>query len=650
MHSRTTSSLLGALLVGVPMVVGAATSAPAAAGTMPPAPWVPLTVSGKALAITHESLTLSGEGLPEQILVEESPILAAPMSISLGGVRFHSPGGSASPQWHVAADGETAKFAATLVTSVGAQSPQLEVRGAAVFDGLLTFELHLSNLPAAPASQTISYRLVLADRVAQFLHRYGPVGSRNLILEPGGRDLSLPYLPFLWLGNDDRGLYWFSESPAGWRNYEDSGAIRIVHEGGNVALEVTIVTRAAADGTWTHRFGLLPTPVKSLPPHWRAFRMLPAHGASAYVMWPNRREIGAPYFGYPASLQPEKFARDLASYRQGGITALPYACPTWISTLAPEWQQYGREWRGGLVDPTALDSEWGGEFANICPARGSWKQYVSERFSDFIGRYHLTGIYLDNAQAYAMSDCLDRTNHGEYPEYPLIGQRDAYLSILRALRRNSTSTFELVHSSGGLNLPSFSMVDAWVSGEQYRGLVQDDYLKVASLADFRVELNAAHWGLITLFLPEFSSEVARQVAPTRRLMSLLLLHDATPWPQFANVEEINRDLAMLDKFDVQGAKFVAYYAPRPLASADTPGVYVSGYRKPGSELLIAANLSGQDALARLCFPGTEAEIVRGVRTWPGEEPVTVARGCFDVRIAAGEFSMFHAVRGSPGEL
>ena len=81
------------------------------------------------------------------------------------------------------------------------------------------------------------------------------------------------------------------------------------------------------------------------------------------------------------------------------------------------------------------DGDWG-KFVNVCPASDSWKAFVRERFSTFIAQYGLTGIYMDNAQVYAIRHCLHGNIERGYTEYPLLDQRDSYQSIMEALRKN----------------------------------------------------------------------------------------------------------------------------------------------------------------------------------------------------------------------
>jgi hypothetical protein len=604
-------------------------------------PWSDLKIDADAIVMTDKRLVLSSDGLPKQISIGDHNLLNKPISFEVANNVFTATENAQQPQWIVSTSKDHATSTNELTVMVGGRSLRLTLHREVWFDGLMTFQLSSQQFPQSFQDAPIRYRIPLADGMATFMHRWAPVGKRNVALDTLGGELSFGYVPFIWLGDDDRGLFWLSESSLGWKNSNSQDAIKLLRDGKSWVLEINIRPQVQQDGSWHHSFGLMPTPVKALPKNWRSMRMVPAAGGSAYVMWPNDKEIGASYFGYPASHKQSQFSRILVDLKHSGVTALPYVCPTWIATKAPEWQQHGREWRSGVADRTFSDEE-GGAFVNVCPARNSWKEFVRTRFGAFIKQNQLTGIYMDNAQVYATADCLNVDAGPGYLEYPMLDQRDSYSSVVRSLRENSAQTFAVVHSSGGLNLPSFSVVDAWVSGEQYRDVVRNDYLDVASLTDFRVELNAVHWGLVPFFLPEFPEEQAREVSPTRKLMSILLLHDVTPWPQWANVVEVNRGLAMLDKFDVRDAVFVPYYSPQPLAKAQAAGVYVSGYRRGNRKLLIASNLTKTAAVTQICLASDTTSTSRALHTWPELKAMPLQGSCTSVEIPAGAYQMYCA--------
>jgi len=133
------------------------------------------------------------------------------------------------------------------------------------------------------------------------------------------------------------------------------------------------------------------------------------------------------------------------------------------------------------------------------------------------------------------------------------------------------------------------------------------------------------------------------VAPTRKLMSILLLHDVLPWPFWSNADEVNRGLAALDQFGVADAEFVPYYAANPLAWVSQPGLYVSGYRRDKQSLLIVANLSKKTISDQLCLPGSDA--TARLLSWPDRREQTLVDRCASISLEAGSYATYQVSRG-----
>ncbi|MBL8267855.1 hypothetical protein [Steroidobacter sp.] len=571
-------------------------------------------------------------GLPRQLTVNGNDLLSRPVELLIDGKKVLSEGDVAET---MTVEGEQTQFISNLTIDNPVRS-KLMLEGAVEWDGLIRFSLSADSIPAQYRPAEIRYSIALPDSAVKFLHRPGVLGKRNVDLQRL-TTLTAPYTPFLWLGNDDFGLFWLSEHAKGWRNAQQDGAITLRRAQGEWLLTINIQPQFQSDGSWHHEFALATTPVKALPQRWREWRLSPARGRNAYVIWPN--EIGATYFGYPATnkLQTTTYLNRL---RHGGVVGAPYLCPTWISTEAPEWQREKEHWATGVGDGTFKSNLWSGEFVHACTASETWQSFATKAFTDYIKANSLRAIYMDNAQIYRTKGCL---GDGNEAEYPMLGQRSVYRSISTALRNNGSKTLSIVHSSGGINAFSFSSADALVNGEQYRGKVTSDYLDVATLTDFRVELNGAQWGLIPIFLPELPEAQIKEAGPSRKLMTLLLLHDSGVWPQWVNVQEVDRGLEQLDRFGIVDAQFVAYYRQSPLARVQGADILVSGYQRNDETLLIAGNLQKAAAQGSLC-PADSLGPNAKLWSWPERESISLQNGCATIRVEAGSYRMYRVSR------
>lgn len=633
----------------VVLVIGLTVGGPAVAAAhrdsveAPLAPWRPIALQRETVVLTDKTVTLTAGGMPGRIAIAGVDLLAGPLEIAFP-TGAAVPTGPTDGRWRSPA-GDFAGATRTLTVVDGADRTEVQVDAEFAYDGLMTWTLTAARPARAWQGRELRFRLRLAPRVARLMHRYGPVGTRNVDLgAAGGDELRSAYVPFLWLGDDDRGLFWLSERWFGPEReaFNDTVTVRRDGQGWNLVWKVPV----SGSGPWRHSFSLMPTPVKPLDRDWRARRMWPASRATAYVIWPDEPGFDAPYFGFPESRNPRGLRESISALRRAGRAAAPYACPTWVSTRVPSWAQFGAEWGRGPRE-SQEDSRWGGAFVHACPDSASWRDLATRAFGKFIDDYRLTAIYMDNAQTYVTRGCLQPAAPDGAIEFPLLAQRDTYRSIVARLRRNAASTDAIVHSSGGINLPSFSMADSLLTGEQYRGVVGADYLDVATLTDFRVELNSRRWGIVTHFLPEFPEKIRDAVAPTRKLMSILLLHDVRPWPKWSNVDEVNRGLDALDAFDVKAARFVPYYASERLAEARGGLLLVSGYQDGDRALLIAANLAKSPARERLCLSGVLRTGTRRIEHWPDRTPAASRDGCVDLEVDAGSYALLRVVPAAP---
>jgi hypothetical protein len=149
------------------------------------------------------------------------------------------------------------------------------------------------------------------------------------------------------------------------------------------------------------------------------------------------------------------------------------------------------------------------------------------------------------------------------------------------------------------------------------------------------------WGLAPMFLPEFDTENAQKVAPTRGLMALLMTHDITVWPLWCNVNEANRAMIALDQYDVVASEFIPYFGAKPPATSQSGNLIVSSYRKTASDhLLVIANVSKERTQSRICL-GSDYPTANPVFVnWMKRTNIAAAAPrCFDVDVDVQDYAM-----------
>jgi len=623
-----------------------------------PAPWTNPAYKDSEVTVWGRRYTFGAAALPSQIRTAGRNILAGPVRLQV--VAAGMPVGLTPDKNTVdyAGGGRTVAVnsAATGITRLGTVI-SFKVAARVEPDGLIWITVGSDDQAALSSIDELTIEIpILPDR-AVYRHRWSSSVTdinRRLPDRIGALE-SEPFRPFYWLGDDDSGLFWFSESPRSWPNAESGDALRIVRSPGEVSLLLKVKARGQHFPVhWKYEFGLQATPVKPLRQGWRGWRMAPAFKPKFTVLWPAKEPDSFKYYGYPEPADGGKFSDRLASVRKQGVEPIPYICPTCISTASPEWKFFHKTWSTGVFDSTSSDVlGMGAPLAMTSPRAGGWNDFMSSRIGAFVRQYGFAGVYFDNVQPYG-SFAPDAgigyvANGKRIREYPIRGYRELMQESRGQIDTANPDTVVIAHMSGKMAIPMLGYADAYLDGEQYRGIVKENYLDVMSLDEFRTEFMGRQWGLAPIFLPEFSEDVAQKVEPTRGLMALLMLHDVGVWPLWCNVREANRALQALESFGYEEAAFRPYFSRSPPAHTDLADVYTSAYERQGAGLLIIGNLSTRPRHGKVCLnSGTYSDTVR-VQEWPERAIVPVDQdGCMQIDLQGQDYRLILVDPFGPG--
>jgi len=606
-------------------------------------------VNGRARGAHHE-YEYRNSLFPRQITAAGAPLLAAPIEIYLGVASSVTERAAAAGLVQTAqlTKGGQEAVVVSRFDSASIEGGRAKVMVRTTFepDGMAWFDTTITPLGPAELEGPIEIRIPVRPSVAQFRHRWDterPVSGR--LAGGRGRVDRAGFVPFYWLGNDDRGLFWFAETSRSWPNALGDDAVEIVR-GANVVNLVIRVKRAGSPSQKEVRFsfGLQGTPIKSLPKSWRSWRLDPAHDASHRVIWPEPNTDSFKFYGYPEPASPAAFSASLGAYRNRGLKPMPYVCPTCVATNTPEWGFSRKWWSLGVIDTPPDVSAYRSAVAMLAPGGRGWAPFISKKTGSFMRDYRIDALYLDNTAilgGYAPDAGLGYTRDGKrMREFPILAYRELFKSIRAEVDASSSEALVVAHTSGSIGIPALSFFDVYLNGEQFRGRVKDNYLDVTTLDAFRAEFSGRQWGLAPMFLPEFDDRHARMVQPTRGLMALLMLHDIGVWPQWCNVEEANRATRSLSAFGYEHAVFVPYFHDDPPARAEDRDVLVSGYRRDDDWLLVVGNTAATPARTVVC-PSASRDL-RG-RKWSSfvtRAPVSANdQGCFPVNLDGLDYAL-----------
>lgn len=605
----------------------------------------PLTAAGETITAAQGRVSVWGReyrfdgGLfPQQIMASDQALLGAPIALDLvANGRAVSLAEISQSTSSGQLPGEIVVDSRSVLKVGSSAEGEVRVVARAQSDGLVWFTVDFAGVsPVTLDSATL--RIPMAARWVKYRHRWADAGPETGAVAAGKGSLDrLAFVPFYWLGDDERGLFWFSETARDWPNGQESDAIELVRVGGQVHLVLRLKKAGQAQpNAWTFSFGLQATPVRPLRAGWRRWQFEPAHDAAFHIIWPEPNRQSFKYYGYPEPADPAAFSARIKELRGRGLRPIPYVCPSCVATNTPEWAFYQRKWSMGMVDAPPDVAAYGAGVAMVSPRDALWRSFIVTKTGQLVDQFGIDALYLDNTHlmgAFAPNAGLGYERKGvRFREYPMMAYRDLYREIRAEVLRGSRDAVIIAHSSGSLSPPLLSGFDMLVNGEQFRGRVRDSYLKVTSLEAFRAEFSGRQWGVAPMFIPEFPDAFAKAVEPTRGLMALLMLHDIAVWPIWCNVDEVNRAVRMLKSFGYEDADFVPYFAASPPANSEVDDVYVSGYRRGGSWLLVVANTADSPRAGRVCLSEKLALQTRKWRSVVAGRPVKMDdAGCFTTR-------------------
>ncbi len=516
------------------------------------------------------------------------------------------------------------------------------------YDGLLLVALSCDK-PAELGAQALSIEIPVQASHALYLHRYATSWIPTSGAMPAGDGVleKSAFIPYVWFGDNDRGLFWFCESDEMWPNGTAANAVEIVRQGDRVILRLNVLGKGQKlpEG-WKLVFGLQATPVKAIAQDWHKWRMTGALAGNQVqarqniqIVWPqaNKKDSLAA-FGWPAAADEAAFGAHIKGLHDRGLLAVPYLCLTWVTDNTPEWQLFRRDWEGKAYDSSIPEAGWKHQFALVSPVGKGYSDFIIWKTKQFMEKYHIDGTYHDQTHPYTSSNT--RSGWGyvrdgtEHISYPILGYRALYRRNYAMVKSLPWPTWTQAHMSGKVVVPVLAYDDSYLDGEHFRGVVKDSYMDVSTLEAFRAEYMGRQWGLAPYFLPEFDEEHRPQVEPTRGLMALIMIHNMNVWPIWCNAKVIDDALAALDEFGYVGAEFIPYFDPQPPLSCDLKDIHASAYRRAdGAVLLVVANVGKEDRsgdvrinLARLGCAGAKAI------SWPDKTALPMADGVMRLEV------------------
>ena len=246
----------------------------------------PVKADGRRLSCVGRVYEIGANGLPSAIWSLGRQILAAPVSVTCenGGRKIPFADGAS---YRMVRSGETS-------AEYESQGKLLEVKGRFEQDGLLRLDL---RLPRTPNADRLYLDIPVKKEFAKLFHASGEgMRSNPAGFVPAGEgkvfgSRSIPqahsdnFIPYCWVGTDDRGISYAADVDRGWKHSAERDAVELLRGAdGTVTIRLNLLNAVRVGKGRNITVCIQASPVKPMPKGWRGW-------ADTYYGYPCTRAM-----------------------------------------------------------------------------------------------------------------------------------------------------------------------------------------------------------------------------------------------------------------------------------------------------------------------------------------------------------------------
>ncbi|MGI6355934.1 MAG: glycoside hydrolase domain-containing protein [Lentisphaeria bacterium] len=585
-----------------------------------PLPWKPVKFVQKNQESILETLMqktcFDGGLLPGQLFSQDKALLRSPMELLID----ESPITAQATRCVDAYDGKA------INTKANHRDFSISSHCRMEFDGMMWFQITLeprSKIPVKNAKIQI-HLLPEFSTLFNTLHKdyFGFTGHFAGKLDRAicRNHYEQRDLPAIWVGNEERGLYYFTETQAGrfLRNRDET--IRLAPGREGATLEVNLIDYPVElEKAITWSFGLQVTPMRPFVNDRKKWRQR----STVEIWFPWQKIHNTPYVRW-AEENIEKKRHDFS--RAGKIPLCFYLAGFSASPYSQGYPFYAHQWSQtppavGVFSDVS-NHKW--TYAYICPAAESYRQFYIKGLMECMDDMKINHLYIDNCWSQfcnnARHGCGWKDETGKlYASANVLGQRELAKDIYRALKRQYPEGMLVRHMSQIPEPPLIAFCDALVDGELFVQHVgeKEHYREVFTPDFMRASFLGRQFGLPSLYIPQFErayqlhypaklqpakeGKLPNQQLNYRHFVGYFLVHDSYVWPGFGvSMKEVWK---IFDDCGVASdAAFHAYWksgSPVSKVSPAAEGVMVSSYDCRDGQLIVIMNDLDNPAEVRL---------------------------------------------------
>ena len=486
-----------------------------------PKPWTPMEVEGANVEIVGRKITLGKGGLPEQIETLGRRVLNAPVRIRVAGNA-----GNGALEGRVIQFTEKADDRVAWISRLDGHGLRADLDTWMEFDGLLCCRVSLHPLDAErtelvrlevefPMDPEFTTQMLANgggnNFRASWIAKYIPHGNGSTELGAGGsvwNSLDKPYpafirahgltnyMPHIWLGSDDVGVYFGGENDQGWTVGGEKPAQEIIRQDNAVTFRMNVIRAPTTIGKDGHRFhfAILPTPAKPEPPDWRKqmtsggvnFGSCDTFGGFDMKTDPSEAQQGDSFRLEPRSW--EHAAKMAPQCRAKWGRCILYSDTSW-----PRFGPSFRDWNHDLHAGT-------GRLAFI-PEQ---EDYMVWAVNEFLKRGLIDGVYWDDVSVgYTLSLASTAyeyagSKNGRRPGFTALAQRRVNMRLWRLFEAAGKEPGIWAHMTVCYEVPLFSFCRYLSNCEFSTGVNppgKRDAMNMWSPDTLRILGGSAKWGV-----------------------------------------------------------------------------------------------------------------------------------------------------------
>jgi len=623
-------------------------------------PFTSLRVHDGRVECWGRTYVLSGSGLPSQIISEQPTPTQGPATVRLlaDAARLRA----------VVAGRSTALDPGEL--AIEAASPQVvRLRGSASTAGLVCetrgelecdgfYEIALSVRPKAEPVELerLAVEIPLDARWADLMSSIGDMvrGTDFCGAIPKGdgvvwhsmmtqnRLVKGNFLPFVWLGNEDRGLAYMADNDRGWILDASRPCLEIDRAASAVTFRIVLVNRPVRlERPLEAVFALQATPVKPLPRGWRSWiRATSVFERSIHKDWPTKEwpagSMIDTYHVAPGRLEKpqhiggvdptdEQASRQCIEerYHRTRRKAFLYLNLRISPPNRAAFQDYAAEW--GVIP---------GRPHNYSPVK-SYQDYALWHLRRWFQSCNIDGVYLDDVFPVPSENLINGCGWVDeqgvtHAGYSLFSAREYVKRMAIMLKGLGRKPGIWAHTTNTPCTPYLGFADMFFDGENFGfpdpGIERPDYIDrwpYERLDRFRACSYTKQFGTVPVRLVR---NIDRKL-DANSAAALVLPHDI-----FFFTADHTYFVWALSRFGIweDDVEFFPYWGSRRLVDLETdrPKIIASSWRRQDRMMLIVSNLGDDDArvgvkvTAEGIPPGRDIAAVDGVT----QKEVAIADG------------------------